>query len=142
MTIVMIARWLLVMDATQTETMVVMEFQDSLIPKTLWLASHSIQKTSIVPTVDTIQSQESIPPQNESDGFIKLVNHNWEAAKKVAEKMAEDCKCDCKEIIARFACKDPFNDSQFERIKKASSGGSLPNCGTTEKFSCKKNSKP
>jgi hypothetical protein len=81
-------------------------------------------------------------PQNESDGFIKLVNHNWEAAKKAAEKMAEDCKCDCKEIIARFACKDPFNDSQFERIKKASSGGSLPKCGTTEKFSCKKNSKP
>jgi hypothetical protein len=41
---------------------------------------------------------------NEARGFIRLIKENWLATLVEAENMAENCKCNCKEITARFEC--------------------------------------
>jgi RHS repeat-associated protein len=78
---------------------------------------------------------------NEATGFISLTNKNWEATKKAAQKAAEDCKCDCKEIVAKFVCREPFHPEAMKRINDAG-WGTAPTCGDTVRYPCKKSSKP
>jgi hypothetical protein len=41
---------------------------------------------------------------NDARGFIRLMKKDWKATLNEANNMANDCKCNCKEIIARFEC--------------------------------------
>jgi RHS repeat-associated protein len=87
-------------------------------------------------------SKKKLPDaENEATGFINLTNKNWEATKRAAKEAAEDCKCDCKQITAKFICREPFNSSNMQRIN-IEGHGNAPKCGEILNYPCKKNSKP
>lgn len=54
------------------------------------------------PTRDEVKAHELQLELSEAIGYITLLKGNWWATLREADAMAENCKCQCKEITARF----------------------------------------
>ena len=65
-------------------------------------------------------------PSNEAVGFVRLVKANWLRTLRSADNAALDCKCECKEITARFVMRDPFDSYQMGRIWLANRRNGTP----------------
>ena len=98
------------------------------------------------------------PKTGKAIGYAKYISAQWKRTLDHAKKQAEDCKCDCKEIVAKFVC----SSSAAQRIHRENmqlaqgSGGwsndlidagngdntySVPPCGQKVEYGCKKRPK-
>jgi hypothetical protein len=88
-----------------------------------------------------------------------MIMHNWEATVRAADKSAEDCCPDCKQITAGFICKAPFTQAGFDHYSQVLDGETqgaaahgtiqglknasgaipvMPKCGDKFNFKCAK----